>query len=146
MSYLADLERKYLAALEEIKRLTAEVQQLRSAVTALNGAPLIPIELRLTKFETRMLVALMEAGAAIKSKEALLAAAYADRWGTDDEPEIRIVDVFVCQLRKKFIPHGIRIETVWGQGYHLPQESRAIIDRMNEASMDKVIRLRARSA
>jgi two-component system cell cycle response regulator CtrA len=143
MSYLADLERKYLTALAEIKRLTAEVQQLRSAVTALNGAPIIPIELRLTKFETRMLEALMGAGGAIKSKEALLAAAYADRWGTDDEPEIKIVDVFVCKLRKKLTPHGIKIETMFGQGYHLTQESKAIIDAMNEAAMDKVIRLRA---
>ena len=39
-----------------------------------------------------------------------------------DEPETKIVDVFVCKLRKKlFLASGRRnyIETVWGCGYVL---------------------------
>ena len=39
-----------------------------------------------------------------------------------DEPDLKIVDVFVCKLRKKIAtatggPHYI--ETVWGRGYAL---------------------------
>lgn len=142
MSALADMERKLIAALEEIKRLTAEVASLRAAVTVLNAGPIIPIALGLTPGEENMLMALMQSGGAVKSKEQLLAAAYADRYGLGDEPEIKIVDVFVCKLRKKLAPHGIHVETVWGRGYLLPQESRAVIDRMNEAAMDKFIKLR----
>ncbi len=39
-----------------------------------------------------------------------------------DEPEIKIVDVFVCKLRKKLTSAGFEtpIETVWGQGYVMP--------------------------
>jgi len=39
-----------------------------------------------------------------------------------DEPEIKIIDVFVCKLRKKLAePTGGKsyIETVWGRGYRL---------------------------
>lgn len=43
-------------------------------------------------------------------------------YGGMDEPELKIVDVFICKLRKKLMeavdgPHGI--ETVWGRGYVL---------------------------
>ena len=39
-----------------------------------------------------------------------------------DEPESKIVDVFVCKLRHKLEKAGLRgaaIQTVWGQGYKL---------------------------
>ena len=39
-----------------------------------------------------------------------------------DEPDIKIVDVFVCKLRKKLAEAsgGLDyIETIWGQGYML---------------------------
>ena len=39
-----------------------------------------------------------------------------------DEPEIKIIDVFVCKLRKKLsqASGGVNyIETVWGRGYML---------------------------
>jgi two-component system cell cycle response regulator CtrA len=44
-------------------------------------------------------------------------------YGGMDEPEVKIIDVFVCKLRKKIekiIPAGGGcIETVWGRGYVL---------------------------
>src|SRR6204780_684853 len=43
-------------------------------------------------------------------------------YGGMDEPELKIIDVFVCKLRKKLgvPPHGDNyIETVWGRGYVL---------------------------
>jgi two-component system cell cycle response regulator CtrA len=40
-----------------------------------------------------------------------------------DEPEVKIIDVFICKLRKKIekiSPDGGHcIETVWGRGYVL---------------------------
>ena len=41
-------------------------------------------------------------------------------YGGRDEPESKIVDVFVCKLRHKLEKAGLKgaaIETVWGQGY-----------------------------
>ena len=49
------------------------------------------------------------------SKDALMNALY--NVGVDDEPEIKIIDVFICKLRKKLKPFGLDIETVWGRGY-----------------------------
>ena len=37
----------------------------------------------------------------------------------DDEPEIKIVDVVVCKLRKKLKPLALSIDTVWGSGYRM---------------------------
>jgi two-component system, cell cycle response regulator CtrA len=51
-------------------------------------------------------------------------------YGGMDEPEIKIIDVFICKLRKKLaVASGGKdyIETVWGRGYLLrePQEVNA---------------------
>jgi two-component system cell cycle response regulator CtrA len=53
-------------------------------------------------------------------------------YGGMDEPEIKIIDVFMCKLRKKLADasNGKEyIETVWGRGYVLrePQEDKAKI-------------------
>ncbi len=38
-----------------------------------------------------------------------------------DEPEVKIIDVLVCKLRKKLAPAGADnvIGTVWGRGYRM---------------------------
>ena len=43
-------------------------------------------------------------------------------YGGMDEPEMKIIDVFICKLRKKLSNAGITncIETVWGRGYLMP--------------------------
>lgn len=51
-------------------------------------------------------------------------------YGGMDEPEVKIIDVFICKLRKKIqdMTDGDNyIETVWGRGYVLrdPQEEKA---------------------
>ncbi len=51
-------------------------------------------------------------------------------YGGMDEPELKIIDVFICKLRKKLASatEGEHyIETVWGRGYVLrdPQEEKA---------------------
>ena len=40
-------------------------------------------------------------------------------YGGMDEPEMKIIDVFVCKVRKRLERAGLRnaIETVWGHGY-----------------------------
>lgn len=42
-------------------------------------------------------------------------------YGGMDEPELKIIDVFICKLRKKLSYHtdSHLIETVWGRGYML---------------------------
>jgi two-component system cell cycle response regulator CtrA len=50
-------------------------------------------------------------------------------YGGMDEPELKIIDVFICKLRKKLAAAANgkhHIETVWGRGYVLrdPQEGQ----------------------
>jgi two-component system cell cycle response regulator CtrA len=43
-------------------------------------------------------------------------------YGGMDEPELKIIDVFICKLRKKLATAAKgqhHIETVWGRGYVL---------------------------
>jgi len=54
-------------------------------------------------------------------------------YGGMDEPEVKIIDVFICKLRKKLsaaTQGETYIETVWGRGYVLrdpvPTEGRAV--------------------
>ena len=52
------------------------------------------------------------------SKDAFLQHLY----GGIDEPEPKIIDVFMCKLRRKLADAGatgVVIDTIWGQGYIL---------------------------
>jgi two-component system cell cycle response regulator CtrA len=55
-------------------------------------------------------------------------------YGGIDEPELKIIDVFVCKLRKKLsnaCAGDNYIETVWGRGYVLrePTSGKAHNDK-----------------
>ena len=53
-------------------------------------------------------------------------------YGGMDEPELKIIDVFICKLRKKLaeVTGGESyIETVWGRGYVLRDPTPAEIER-----------------
>lgn len=61
----------------------------------------------------------------VLTKEAFLNHLY----GGLDEPEMKIVDVFVCKLRKKLVSVGVTdlIGTVWGRGYILRENARVCL-------------------
>ncbi|WP_343078928.1 response regulator transcription factor CtrA [Ostreiculturibacter nitratireducens] len=53
-------------------------------------------------------------------------------YGGMDEPELKIIDVFICKLRKKLAEAtggDNYIETVWGRGYVLRDPSPAQVER-----------------
>jgi two-component system, cell cycle response regulator CtrA len=84
------------------------------------------IRVNLTGKEYRMLELLSLRRGTTITKEMFLSQLY----GGMDEPEIKIIDVFMCKIRKKLaIASGDKdyIETVWGRGYLLrePQEVKA---------------------
>ena len=75
-----------------------------------------PISLTSKEYAILELLALKKG--AVLPKEAFLNHLY----GGMDEPELKIVDVFICKLRKKIsdMTGGLNcIETVWGRGYTL---------------------------
>jgi len=73
------------------------------------------VPLHLTGKEYSILELLALRRGFVLTKEAFLNHLY----GGMDEPEIKIVDVFICKLRKKLAKAGVThlIGTVWGRGY-----------------------------
>ncbi len=72
-------------------------------------------DLRLTGKEYAILELLVLRKGMVLTKEAFLNHLY----GGMDEPEVKIIDVFVCKLRKKLNRAGAEgiIGTIWGRGY-----------------------------
>jgi two-component system, cell cycle response regulator CtrA len=100
-------------------RLTVDLDQKHVKV---DGA-----RVHLTGKEYQMLELLSLRKGTTVSKEIFLNHLYGDR----EEPEMKIIDVFICKLRKKLDIAGdgvSYIETIWGRGYTLrdPEANRAI--------------------
>jgi len=75
-----------------------------------------PVPLTTREFQLLELLALRQ-GSTI-TKEMILNRMY----GGMDEPELKIIDVYICKLRKKLAAASggkDYIETVWGRGYML---------------------------
>lgn len=67
------------------------------------------------------------------SKERLHELLYVDPSGG---PELKVIDVFICKLRRKVTDLGILIETVWGQGYRLDPGSISLLWPDHRAAAD----------
>ena len=81
-------------------------------------------QLDLTNKEYQMLELLCLRSGRVVSKETFLDHLY----GGIDEPEMKIIDVFICKLRKKIsreIQDAALNETVWGRGYRVNAEAVA---------------------
>ncbi|MGV2188791.1 helix-turn-helix domain-containing protein [Agrobacterium vitis] len=78
---------------------------------------------RLTETEFNLFLTLWGAKPRIVSKEQLMAKAYWLRTD-EEEPEIKIIDVLVCKIRKKLTPLGVTIDTIWGRGYRIIASGR----------------------
>lgn len=62
-------------------------------------------------------------------------------YGGVDEPELKIIDVFICKLRKKLAnatSGDNYIETVWGRGYVLRDPSKAMLEADFDADIGHV--------
>lgn len=86
----------------------------RDGRVAIDGRPV-----RMTGKERELLTFLVQKGGALASKDAIISHMYQAH---EEEPNIKIVDVFICKLRNKLRQAGLSadvIETVWGQGYRI---------------------------
>ncbi|WP_206075921.1 winged helix-turn-helix domain-containing protein [Mesorhizobium sp. Z1-4] len=71
---------------------------------------------RLSGHEFTIFETLRAAAGRLVTREALMAVIYPLE---QDEAQIRIIDVWICKLRKKVKPLGVEIGTAWGRGYRL---------------------------
>lgn len=53
----------------------------------------------------------------------------------DREPEVKIVDVMICKMRRKLKPLCVDIQTHWGRGYYLENADRERIDNLVSRDM-----------
>ncbi len=117
----------YSESIIRTRKLSVNLDTRRAEV---NGHPL-----RLTGKEYGILELLTLRKGTTLTKEMLLNHLYSGR----DEPVLKIIDVFVCKLRKKLsaATGGENyIETVWGRGYVLRDPHGSAEDRPNTALTD----------
>ena len=109
---------------DEIEPLREKVRQYEEAL-APRG--LLPRAWRLTGKEETLLRALRAVGPNVLHHERAMLALYG-MW--EDMPEQKIIDVFICKLRRKLMEAQaqIRIKTVWGRGWRMTPESCAMFD------------------
>lgn len=76
--------------------------------------------LALTNKEYQLLELLMLRRGVTITKEMFLNHIY----GGMDEPELKIIDVFICKLRRKLAKAGANgtVKTVWGRGYYIAND------------------------
>lgn len=112
---------------ESVIRTGQLVVNLDAKTVEASGRPV-----HLTSKEYQMLEILSLRKGTTLTKEMFLNHLY----GGVDEPELKIIDVFICKLRKKLANStggDNYIETVWGRGYVLRDPSQADVNLSNVA-------------
>lgn len=117
--YVTSLENQVEALKQKVASLETELSEGRTGI--------IPTSLRLTAKEATLLKTLYERPDVVR-KEVLWDELYALL--PNGGPEPKIIDVFICKMRRKLRSHGITIETVWGRGYRLPAESKKRLEEI----------------
>jgi two-component system cell cycle response regulator CtrA len=105
---------------QSVVKVGAVAVNLDSKCVDVNG-----VRVNLTRKEYQMLELLVLRKGVTLTKEMFLNHLY----GGVDEPEMKIIDVFICKLRKKLSAACAGpsvIETVWGRGYLLREPEEAL--------------------
>lgn len=128
---MIDWQKKYEGALKKVEMLEDENAVLQMHVDDLKklfGSEIpIPRVFGLTGKES-MLLQILVARPTVKKTD--LMSIYEVNYASEEVPEIKIIDVFVCKMRKKLQPFDITIRTHWGNGYFLSTEDREKVKNM----------------
>lgn len=100
-------------------------EENRALLEMLAGADMDPPVSGLTRIEARILSGLLTHERLTREAIYIISGSRADDGG-------KIVDVFICRLRKKIAPLGLEIKNIWGEGYFIPREQR-------EAAKEKLV-------
>lgn len=55
----------------------------------------------------------------------------------DDGPDPKIVDIFICRIRKSFAGTGIVVTTIWGLGYQVTAGLPELVKAINTGAVDR---------
>lgn len=112
-----------------IRELLERVEELQDRLERIEASLIETLEPRYVADLTRseqLLVALLMRRERVRREE-LHSFLYSDRPADDEEAEMKIVDVFICKIRKKLKPFGVEIQTIYGEGFCLPRASKEIL-------------------
>jgi DNA-binding response OmpR family regulator len=116
----------------QVQALQRENERLRDRLTVLEESVGVtiraPRSIKLSRMRERIFCALYRRGFA--ERDAIMAAMYG---GDAYEKDAKILDIYICAIRKVCTPHGIEIKTVWGRGYEMPEASQRIVKAMYDA-------------
>lgn len=121
---LRAVTRRFKGALLDIGEYQNREAKLKVNLTT-RSVTINDTAIHFTPKELALMLLLASSPGRVLSKEMILTQLYVD--GLDEEPEMKIIDVFVCKLRRKLTdvhPDSEKfIETIWGRGYRLPAQS-----------------------
>lgn len=121
-----------IALMEENATLKEALRQMRDFLIP---QAIIPFSWRLTGRERDVLLALRKASPNVLHRERMLITLYGILEA--DMPDQKILDVWICKLRRKLMLSQTRvtIETVWGRGWRIDSENLARLNAyIEEAS------------
>ena len=101
---------------EENDLLRAEIYRIKQARVDLKN--LLVMKVGLTPKEAAVLAMLVEAGGRLVSRDHIWML-----WDASASINERIIDVHICNIRKKLKPLNMQILTIWGQGYSVCDET-----------------------
>lgn len=107
---------------ERCDQLERENLQLRTMLRSCDAAR-YPVKWALNAGEQRVLTSLISAPDGFRTHEALLHAGRLHDRVTDRD----MIKVLIARLRSKLRAYGVRIHTMWGAGYKIDPESKAIV-------------------
>lgn len=102
-------------------------ERIRQLEQELQGRVMgVPMAFKLTYKEEQIFKVLLSRS--LVSKQSFMAACYVDHFVCD-----RIIDVFICKIRRKLERFDMKINTAWGKGYYISSEDKATVKKMLEA-------------
>lgn len=111
--------------LARITRLEQENNDLRATISDLKQEfgldDSVPPVLGLNRAERKMLGVLFARRIATKGQ--CMTGIMVGRGG-DEEPDMRVLDVYIHRMRVKLKPFGIVIVTEWGTGWYIDEENK----------------------
>jgi two-component system cell cycle response regulator CtrA len=120
-------------------RLVAKIFDLEATIESLktfnaDGMVLtVKEKFKLTLSEARLLTALADGKP--HYKRGLYEFVYQDEF--NNPPEMKIIDVFICKIRKKVFPFGIKIETIHSAGYRMVDP--ALFSRVIDGKIEPLV-------
>lgn len=119
---IAGLREQLAAAQERIGYLELQAKDVED----------FPGTFNLTPYETVVLSALYRNPGRTQTKEAIFARLHEF---CDTDADVKIVDVYICKLRKKLGSISVKIATHWGHGFFMTAENATMLRAAIEAQV-----------